>query len=101
MKFIIKSILGQINNKLPKDNEELLVKLSGFEDSEIYCNAAKAIEDFAKKNSVNCNIKLANKKYRKFEKNTKNSQYLSFMKNNKDSSRSSKEGILPFLWNNR
>ena len=68
MKYLINSILLQIKNNLPKDNEELLVKISGFENAELYCNTAKEIDKFATTHDIKCNIKLANKKFQKFSK---------------------------------
>ncbi len=82
MKYIVKAILSQIQSRIPKENEELLIKVSGFEDLEIYCNTAKNLDDFAKKSSISCNIKLANKKFKTFSENEKNKDLLNYMLKN-------------------
>ncbi|MDY5812374.1 MAG: DUF87 domain-containing protein [Treponema sp.] len=70
MKFLTKTIIGQIKNNLPSSEEEMMVKINGFSYPKIYKELADSISKFCSENNITCNIKLANNKYNDFyEKN--------------------------------
>ena len=70
MKFLTKTIIGQIKNNLPSSEEEMMVKINGFSYPKIYKELADSISKFCSENNITYNIKLANNKYNDFyEKN--------------------------------
>ena len=84
MKYIISTILDRIKNDIgEKDaDEEMMVKINGFSNPEIYRAIADEISAFCNAENISLNIKLAHKRYKEFSEEQKFSSTLDYMKQN-------------------
>lgn len=83
MKYIIQSIINEINSDQPSDRHETMVKINGFENLKVYHQIAVALVNyFHDKRGLNINIKLAKTRWEEFQTKEKDTTILNAMKQN-------------------
>ncbi len=82
MTYIIKTVINMIIDNLPSKNNEMMVKVDGFEDIRIYEKICQNISKELSLKGLSSNIKLAKSKWNYFNKNDVNTSFLQSMEQN-------------------
>lgn len=79
MKYIVKAIIDLIVSNAPLKENEMMIRVDGFEDIRIYEMLSREVSNILEDRGLSVRIKLAKSKWRYFKSVEKNSIYLQFM----------------------
>ena len=83
MRYIIDTIFNEIRNNTLDSDGEMMIRVDGFEDVEIYETISRKLKNYFDKTGLKLEIKLAKNKWQYFKEKNPNSISLLYMEENK------------------